>query len=276
MSDRVEQLGGSVIQYGPNSRRVYLMKLDPADLPGLHGELEQRAQAHGYGKIFAKVPADALASFRARGYREEARIPRYYRGRTDAVLLGRYFKPERQQPRHPKDLAAVLRKALAVKPGAPVCPATCRLRVLTPDDVASLAQLYARIFPTYPFPITDPAYLLRTMASQVAYYGVFEETTLVAAASAECDPDARAVEMTDFATLPDHRGQGLARLLLAHMDREMGRAEYLTACTIARAVSFGMNITFARAGYRFGGALINNTGISGAIETMNVWYKSLA
>ena len=48
-----------------------------------------------------------------------------------------------------------------------------------------------------------------------------------------------------------------------------------TAYTIARAISPGMNITFAKAGYKFSGTLINNTNISGGIESMNVWYKSL-
>jgi len=36
-----------------------------------------------------------------------------------------------------------------------------------------------------------------------------------------------------------------------------------------------MNITFRKAGYEFGGRLKNNTNISGNIEGMNVWYKSL-
>jgi hypothetical protein len=36
-----------------------------------------------------------------------------------------------------------------------------------------------------------------------------------------------------------------------------------------------MNATFAKAGYSFGGTLINNTNISGDIESMNVWYKNL-
>ena len=52
-------------------------------------------------------------------------------------------------------------------------------------------------------------------------------------------------------------------------------AGYLTGYTIARALSPGMNITFARAGYRFGGLLWNNTQICGRLEPMNIWYKSL-
>jgi hypothetical protein len=36
-----------------------------------------------------------------------------------------------------------------------------------------------------------------------------------------------------------------------------------------------MNITFARAGYRYAGTLVNNTQICGQLESMNVWYKPL-
>jgi hypothetical protein len=36
-----------------------------------------------------------------------------------------------------------------------------------------------------------------------------------------------------------------------------------------------MNITFSKLGYKYGGLLKNNTNISGAIESMNVWYKEI-
>jgi len=45
--------------------------------------------------------------------------------------------------------------------------------------------------------------------------------------------------------------------------------------TIARAMSTGMNITFACCGYNYAGTLVNNTNISGSIESMNVWYKNI-
>jgi hypothetical protein len=49
-----------------------------------------------------------------------------------------------------------------------------------------------------------------------------------------------------------------------------------TPYTIARSASPGMNVTFVKSGYRYGGRVINNTNISGRIESMNVWYKHLA
>jgi hypothetical protein len=49
-----------------------------------------------------------------------------------------------------------------------------------------------------------------------------------------------------------------------------------TAYTIARALSYGMNITFAKMGYTYSGTLVNNTNISGRLESMNVWISNFA
>lgn len=276
MTDIIATIGNSVVQHGPNSSRVYLMKLDPSDLPGLHDNITKLVDFHGYGKVFAKVPASAAPDFLQRGYREEARIPGYYGGHEDAVLLGLYHDAGRQDDYTAEQTAKVLESALSRRPAPPPPPIGRRhARQLTPQDIPALARLYRETFDSYPFPITEPDYLARTMDSHVDYFGVLADDRLISASSAEMDRDALAVEMTDFATASAFRGQGLARGLLAEMDAAMRRLGMLTAYTIARSVSFGMNITFARGGYRFGGTLINNTGISGAIESMNVWHRSL-
>ncbi len=127
----------------------------------------------------------------------------------------------------------------------------------------------------YPFPIHDEDYIRETMASNVHYYGVLDGDRIVALASSEFDFDAQNVEMTDFATLPEYLGNGLAVHLLKRMEDGLKDGEIKTAYTIARAFSAGMNITFARMGYQFGGTLLNNTNISGNIESMNIWYKFL-
>jgi putative beta-lysine N-acetyltransferase len=113
------------------------------------------------------------------------------------------------------------------------------------------------------------------MTTHVAYFGVRRNGRLIALSSAETDHTASNVEMTDFATLPECRGLSLARILLHTMERAMIDEGIRTAYTIARAASPGMNVTFARMGYEFGGTLINNTQISGTIESMNIWYKPL-
>jgi putative beta-lysine N-acetyltransferase len=82
-------------------------------------------------------------------------------------------------------------------------------------------------------------------------------------------------EMTDFATLPEYRGKGLSAFLLRLMESEVKKRQIKTTYTIARAPSFGMNITFSKMGYSYSGTLINNTNIFGHFENMNVWYKLL-
>lgn len=66
---------------------------------------------------------------------------------------------------------------------------------------------------------------------------------------------------------------GISKSSIKYHEKELLAMEYKTAYTIARA--YGINITFAKSGYEYGGMLINNTQIAGGIESMNVWYKSL-
>lgn len=55
--------------------------------------------------------------------------------------------------------------------------------------------------------------------------------------------------MTYFAVRPIYRGRNLSLLLLARMEEEMRAAGIKTAFTIARALSYPINATFARARY---------------------------
>ena len=275
--DIIETRFGALLQHGPFSRRIYLMKIGDADPSRLPAQLDALASERGYTKIFAKLPRGSEGEFVANGYRVEASVPGFYRGETDALFLARYLDLARAESPEADEIARIVELASAkpaVKP-PPLSP-EFSLRACTRDDVAEMAEIYREVFPTYPFPIHDPAWLLETMESHIDYFGVEHEGGLVALASSEMDLDGRNVEMTDFATLPDFRGRNLALHLLATMEEAMRRKGMRTAYTIARAISPGMNITFARAGYHFSGTLVNNTNISGGIESMNVWYKSLA
>lgn len=277
--DQIESLGHSLIQHGPGNQRVYLMKADPRDLLILPDRLEQLARANGYTKIFAKLPKPFAETFQQKGYEEEAHIPGFYRGKRAAVFMCRYLDETRRQEKNPQLVRSVLDVALTratdPTPGASL-PGTCVARELGPVDADILSELYREVFATYPFPIHDPGYLRRTMETHIRYFGVFEQGKLIAGSSSELDNEEQNSEMTDFATRPSERGRGLALYLLRSMEQVMQDEKILTPFTIARAYSYGMNITFARAGYTYAGTLTNNTQISGQIESMNVWYHTLA
>lgn len=277
MSDVIEHLGRSQIQHGKSNDRIYVMKLSPEEAPALVPRLDHLAQKKGYTKIFAKVPARTRQVFSHAGYREEARIPGFYSGREEAVFFAKYFCTRRKKERKPDAVRDVIAaaKAKAARATRPELEGGLRLRRLTLDDCPTMAEVYRKVFASYPFPIHDPAYLRDTMAENILYWGIFEQEQLLAISSAETYPADLNAEMTDFATLPECRGAGFAQVLLSEMEAELKRRKFHTAYTIARAYSFGMNITFAKHGYRFSGTLTHNTDISGQLESMNVWYKRL-
>lgn len=278
MTDTIETLGSSLIQHGPHNDRIYLMKLADADMPGLVEQLLERARAAGYGKIFAKLPLHDRQEFLRVGFRQEGEIPGFYQGRESAAFLSYYLKSERQleqQPQQLRDNLQLAEQKGAEPPGLVDLDPGLTCRVAGPGDVEVMAALYRQVFASYPFPIHDPEYLRQTMEENLVYFGVWEGDELLALSSAEMDAAAGNAEMTDFATLPACRGRGIAQFLLQEMEAEMARRKIRTLYTIARAYSPGMNITFAKHGYRFGGTLTNNTNISGSLESMNLWFKAL-
>jgi putative beta-lysine N-acetyltransferase len=275
--DVIEKLLGADIQHGPVSERIYLMKLGGAEPVSLIGELVDIVRKKGYTKIFAKVPASKAAPFLRDDFRKEACLPGFYQVEEDVLFLGRYFSSARKKEQKGAELDDLLQLALAKgRISAAKRSKVGGVRRCEPGDVEQMSIIYRDTFASYPFPIHDSDYLRQTMEANVIYFCLEDKGIMVALASAEMDRIGENVEMTDFATIPAWRGKGCATLLLGHMEQEMRKSDIKTAYTIARAGSAGMNITFARQGYRFAGRLINNTGISGSIESMNVWYHSLS
>jgi len=285
--DTIESLQGALIQHGPFNQRIYLMKIGDANPEQLIREMKTLARRKEYTKIFAKIPLEFKDVFTEAGFRVEAEVPKFYNGYQTAAFLGYYIDPDRKKTdtgelnkilKLAHDKAAEVRNAGesdAERVRRKPLPDDANLRECGPDDADRMAEIYKTVFPTYPFPIHSPGYLRETMETHIRYFGIERDGRLVALSSAETDPVSQNVEMTDFATLPDERGHGYAVHLLLRMEKEMQADGFRMAYTIARAISPGMNITFSKLGYEYGGRLINNTQISGRIESMNIWFKEL-
>ncbi len=276
--DIIEEVDGATIQHGHLSDRIYLMKLGDADAESLIFSMIEMAEEQGYTKLFGKVPISEAKPFLLNGFDAEATVPKLYNGKEDALMFSYYLDEPRKYENEPEILDGIVDLSIqkSGKGAESPLPEEYTLRKCEPEDVEQMAEIYAEVFDTYPFPIDNPEYLLETMDDNIAYFGIETQGELVALSSAEMDISSQSVEMTDFATLPNSRGNGLAAHLLKEMERFTKRIGIKTAYTIARAVSPGMNITFSKLGYHYGGRLINNTNIAGNIESMNVWHKSLA
>ncbi|MDG5800354.1 putative beta-lysine N-acetyltransferase [Marinilabiliaceae bacterium ANBcel2] len=258
-----------------DSNRIYLMDLHPDDFPQIVDLLNSEALANNYTKLFAKVPVKYAPSFINEGYICEAFIPKFYNGEEDAIFLGKYFDKKREQPENEalKEFQKMVEKPAGFKPTA-IDP-DYTLKPLGEDDTTDMVKVFKEVFETYPFPIFDPQFLIKSMREDgTRYFGAYKNSKLIAISSAECNDDKKNAEMTDFAVSPDHRGKRLAVHLLTFMEEELKKDGFKTFYTIARLHSLPMNKTFYNLGYKYSGTLTNNTQISGKIESMNVWYKN--
>jgi len=259
------------------NRRIQVVAFEADDHHALVRTLEREAVELDLGKVFLKAPPAERDALEEAGMEAEATIAGYYSGRPAVVMSAFPDRARRDRP-HLRQQEEILDSVRARPADASVAPLPdgYRMRAAEPGDAEELAGLYSEVFASYPFPITSPDYLVETMRTHVVYRLVRDGSgRVVAAASAETSSALLCAEMTDFATLPDQRGLGLAQHLLAALEDDMQARAIVNLYTIARARSAGMNRVFYNFGYRFTGTLVNNCHIAGRFEDMHVWCKKL-
>ena len=277
MSDLVTNIGKSIIQHGKYNDRIYLMKLVNDELPDTIFALENLANSENYSKIIAKVPAFAKDIFLENDYIIEASIPNFFDGSKDVFFMSKYRYELSDQIEKKTRIDEIVNIALS-KVESQInndIPSGYFYKICEKSDAKKIVDIYKNVFETYPFPIHDINYIRKTMDENIVYFGLWKDDKIISISSSEMDIGSQNVEMTDFATLPEYRGKGFASYLLHCMEKEMQMRDLKMAYTIARAFSYGINILFSKSGYSYAGTLFNNTNISGNIENMNIWYKSI-
>lgn len=258
------------------NQRIQVLSYEARDPGAMVEELAAEAARRDHGKLFLKAPDFDREALEEVGMVREATISGYFCGEP-AEVMALYLDEDRMKRPHESKQEEIL-ESITSRPAdasIPDLPPGYRMAIVGPDDAEELATLYATVFTSYPFPITDPAYLISTMKTHVVYRIVRDaEGALVAAASAEKCRQYRNAEMTDFATLPSQRGFGLAQALLAALEDDMLEASIPNLYTIARARSAAMNRVFFNRGYELTGTLVNNCHIAGQFEDMHVWCWS--
>lgn len=239
--------------------------------------LAKKAGTRGMDKIWLKSSTRWARAFSNAGLKLEAKIPGYFKNRETANIFAMYLSTQRATPSNEKTGCRF--KFDQPVPGSPagaskqVLPPGVTLKWSAEEDSDALAQLYRKVYTTYPFPVFDPDYLRETMANDVCYLAAWHNEQPVAAASAEINRPEENAEVTDFATLPEWRGSGLASLLLFQLEQRLKKEGIRCLYTIARSSSAGMNKVLNGAGYKFQGVLINNCNIGGGFEDMYVYSK---
>lgn len=272
-SDKIINWNSAIIQHGNFNNRIYLM--DPGDETpaGLCEELKRMSNQYAYDRIMAKVPLSFKQTFLRDGFVEEARIPNLF-GLQPGVYLSKFLTKERIVNIQEKSQKEILDQVL-IKAKKPFSSSNkiddLEIVVLDKSSIPEISKLLSDVFPTYPFPVEDHSFIEAEMVGGTVYYGVKKDDELIAMSSSECKKKHKSAECTDFSTLEGWRGCGLAQTLLGKMSEDL-KDDY-QLFTIARANEFGMNLVFARAGWKYAGTLKNSTNIGGQIESMNIWYQ---
>lgn len=228
-------------------------------------------------KLIIKTRAEDYLFFMEKGLQPEAIVDRYFLG-SDANFFSKYYAPERKKNDHWITEDGIIQSIyqLDTKVDKISPPKEYVLKKADESCAAELSSLYQQVFKIYPTPLHDPEYVKKTMKEGTIYYGFYYQDNIVSAASAEVNSFYKNAELTDCATLSEHRKYGLMKFILRELEGELKRQSIYCAYSIARSLSFGMNAALFQLGYKYRGRLMNNVYIYDKLENMNMWVKNLA
>lgn len=259
------------------NRRLKILDYDATDYTAMVRRLAWLAESNHFDKIFVKASSEDFQTFLSHGYMMEGVLRYYFRG-DDAYVLSRFSSTSRV---HSADLVAEAQLVEELiynsAPSDELKPLPEGVRIVQAgaEHIPALVATYRSVFETYPSPLTSADFIKSTMDRNVLYAMAMRDNEALAAASADVNEKYSNAEMTDCATFPQARGQGLMQHILLALEAELRERKITTAYTLARAASVGMNRVFFRLGYEFSGRLINNCDIFGTFEDMNIWVKRL-
>jgi putative beta-lysine N-acetyltransferase len=243
----------------------------------LFEKAEELVHQHKAEKLIIKGRSEDFLSFFEKGLQPEAVVNRYFHG-SDAHFFSKFYMPERKKNDHwiTEDgmIHSIYQLDTSIQKAYP--PKAYELRLADESCAAELSTLYRQVFQIYPTPLYDPEYVKKTMRDGTIYYVFFLEGKIVSAASAEINSFYKNAELTDCATLTEHRKYGLMKIILQELEMELKRKGIFCAYSIARSLSFGMNAVLFQLGYSYRGRLMNNCYIYDKLENMNMWVKNLA
>lgn len=238
---------------------------------------EKIAENEKADKMIIKGRKEHFIQLLESGYRFEASIDGYFLG-SDCFFFSKFLTDERKISTHWTEEDGIIKSVYHLKePSRSIAPPKAYiLKKMAESDATGLSKLYKSVFQIYPTPLNNPDYIVKTMQEGTVYYGFINDGQVVSAASAEVNIFYKNAELTDCATLKEHRKHGLMKILLERIEQELVENGIYCAYSIARALSFGMNAVLYQLGYAYRGRLVNNVFIYDKIENMNVWVKDLA
>ena len=278
MFETIETIEGALVYHGNIHNRIYFSEAEKGDLDILLPKMKDLAKKQKYEKILSKAPESSMNLLKSNGFKVEAKIPGLYKGTIDGYFLADYVSKERHQndEKSLKTIASV--KAIALAANKPdtdshfELPAHLEIEKLSSQDFDQLENLHKKAYKYHPNQIKDRAQFDTLAALNHHFYGLFEDGKLLVSTILAIHKEEANVEIVDFVTHPDFRGQNLSYFLVQHLKGQINSLECKTIYTMVRATSYGLNITFSKHGFTLAGTLTNNCVVRDTMESMNVWY----
>jgi beta-lysine N6-acetyltransferase len=226
-------------------------------------------------KMIIKSRGEHVEEFLKNGYVLEAIVSGYFCG-SSAYFVSKFFTNERRNSLFWKKEDEVLGSVLHLNKKTVEKKCEKRIKRADKSDANSLAKLYQQVFSVYPVPLHKAEYIKKAMDDGTIFLYIEDNGEIISSASAEINIRYHNAELTDCATLPQHRKGGYMKHLLSGLEAQLKAEHIYCAYTIARALSYGMNAAFYQLGYDYQGRLANNCYIFDKMEDMNVWMKDLS
>lgn len=260
----------------PANQRLKTTRYRPHQVLPLWQRLLEVARRENLGKLVLYAHPDDWQRFLSHGFILEAVIDGYF-GVDPAYCMSYFLDADRQATAQFEEEQQLLEQVLLAEPeAAPPLPAGYRLVLCGEEMSGELAAVFDQVFVTFPTPLDNPVFIRDLIRSgEGIFRAICDEAGQVASAAA-AEFEEAAAEITNCATLPEHRGEGLMRVLIDALEEDCRQRGVRTLFSVARARSFGMNLVLRRAAYRYRGRMINQSHICGGFEDMNIWVKGVA
>lgn len=278
MFETVENIEGATIYHGEIHNRIYLSEINQEKIDSILPKMTALAKRKKYDKILSKVPESAINYFESKGYKIEAKIPGLYNGKTAGYFLAEYLNKSRHHcdEKQLKTIETVKTIAMAAnKPDENPhmrMPKNYAIRKLNTADFPALVNLHEEAYKYHPKHIKRIQDFEQLAELDHQFYGLFVDGKLLVSAILRVQDKESNLEIVDFATHPNFRGQNLSYYLVQEIKNVMDNLGCTTIYALARATSYGLNITYSKHGFKYAGTLTNNAFVRDALESMNVWY----
>lgn len=238
-------------------------------------ELIDFAKSKQLGKIIVFCESKNNNILEKCGFIQEGIIKGFFKG-TDAICFSYFIDIERATSKLMIAEEEILKEALTSnkayvsKPNFEYC-----VRTACEKDVPQMVTLFKDVFATYPSPVSNEDYLIEAMKKRVLFKVAEKDGKIIGIASADMAYDNLNAEITDCATLPKYRGNGILPKLIIELEAKLIERGFITLYSLSRANNIGINKTLSKLKYEYNGRLINNCNICGGFEDMNVWTKNI-